>query len=86
MEVSTHDNVSYDIVMVPSYSKGNENNKEGDSESSPTCDANDSTNQVENDSEDFQIYEIPNHEFSAISNSRDMEENYINSVPQKTLL
>ena len=77
MEVSTHDNVSYDTVMVPSYSKDNKSNKEGDSESSPTCDADDSTNQVENDSEDLQLYEIPNHEFGATSNSRDMEENYV---------
>ena len=77
MEVSTHDNVSYDIVMVPSYSKGNKNNKEGNSESnkaSPTCDAVSSVNQVE---EELQLYEIPNHEFSAISNSRDAEESYI---------
>ena len=78
MEVSTHDNVSYDIVMVPSYSKGNKDTKEDNSESnkaSPsTCDAVNSVNQVE---EELQLYEIPSHEFSAISNSRDAEESYI---------
>ena len=83
MEVSTHDNVSYDniIVMVPAYSKGiNKDNKEDNSESNkapPTCDAVDSTNQVENDSEELHLYEIPNHEFSATLNSRDAEESYI---------
>ena len=80
MDVSTHDNISYDIVMVPSYSKGDKDNKEVDSESnkaSPTCDAVDSMNQVENDSEELQLYEIPNHEFTATSNSRDAEESNV---------
>ena len=76
MDVSTHDNISYDTMMVPSnyYSKGN-----SDSSKAATSDTADSTNQTErlSDAEDLQLYEIPNPDFGAISNGRDTEESHI---------
>ena len=80
MDVSTHGNISYDTITVPS----NYNSK-GSSDSSKTatstCDTADSTNQTEklSDAEELQLYEIPNPDFGAISNGRDAEEshNYI---------
>ena len=84
MDVSTRDNISYGTVMMPpNHSKGDEINKEGGSDSSKaatsSCDAADSTNQVEklNDSE---LYEIPNSlELGATSmaSGRNEEQSYI---------
>ena len=78
MDVSTHGNISYDTMTVPSnyYSKGNSDSSKA---ATSTCDTVDSTNQTEkpNDAEELQLYEIPNPDFGAISNGRDTEESHI---------
>jgi hypothetical protein len=83
--VSTRDNnniiASYENVTVLSnYSKGDKINKKGNSDSNEaatsTCDVADSTDQ-EDDSEELQLYEIPNLEFGVTSNGRDADESHI---------
>ena len=89
MDVSTHGNISYDTITVPSnyYSKGNSDSSKA---AISTCDIDtaDSTNQTEklNDAEELQLYEIPNPDFGAISNGRDAEESHIYTIKDPILL
>lgn len=79
MDVSTRDNICYDTVTVPSNNYYSEGNSDSCKAATSTCDTTDSTNQMEklNNTEELQLYEIPNPEFGATSNGRDAKESHI---------
>ena len=78
-DVSTHDNVSYDIIVTaPSHSKDNKAPSNSSSKATPnSCeliyDTVDIDLRKQPKNEELQLYEIPDHE----SSMRDTEESYI---------
>ena len=84
MDVSTHDNISYDIVTASPYSKGNKDKGAKSSKAAPSnCELiydpveSDSGKQTAAEKEELALYEIPDLKFGMPSTGRDAEENYI---------
>ena len=86
MDVSTHDNISHDIVTALPYSKGNKDKGTKSSKAAPSnCELiydpveSDSGKQTAAEKEELpnQLYEIPDLKFGMRSTGRDAEESYI---------